>query len=120
MAPAIRSWCGAAREEALGHAVNAGERGGALLAVSKFLRLAIQAAVMGVGAYLALRQEISGSILFAASLIMGRALAPMEALVAQWRSFVSMRSAYARLHRMFADAPPAEARMRLPAPTGAV
>lgn len=120
MAPAIQSWCTAIRAEALGHSVSAGERGGSLLALSKFLRMAIQVAMMGVGAYLAIHQEISGGVLFAASLIMGRALAPIEIMVAQWKSIVSARSAYARLERIFAENPSAAGRMRLPDAKGTV
>src|SRR5258708_5310314 len=97
MGPAIRSAWSAAHGEALVESARAGERGGSLLAVSKFLRMAIQVAIMGVGAYLVIHQEISGGVLFAASLIMGRALAPVEAAVAQWRVLVSARTSFSRL-----------------------
>lgn len=120
MGPAIRSWCTGMREEALGYSVSAGERGGTLLAFSKFLRMAIQTATMGVGAYLAINQEISGGVLFAASLIMGRALAPIEIMVAQWKSIVSARSAHARLERIFEENPPTVGRVRLPDAKGTV
>lgn len=120
MGRAIRSWCTEMREEALGHSVSAGERGGTLLAVSKFLRMAIQVAMIGVGAYLAINQEISAGVLFAASLIMGRALAPIEMMVAQWKSVVSARSAYARLNRIFEENPPVDERIRLPDAAGTV
>ena len=83
--------------EALIESASAGERGGTLLAISKFLRMAIQVAIMGVGAYLAIGQEISGGVLFAASLIVGRALAPVEAAVSQWRALVSARTSFSRL-----------------------
>jgi PrtD family type I secretion system ABC transporter len=97
MGPAVRSAWSAAHGEALVESARAGERGGTLLAVSKFLRMAIQVAIMGVGAYLVIHQEISGGVLFAASLIMGRALAPVEAAVAQWRTLVSARTSFSRL-----------------------
>jgi PrtD family type I secretion system ABC transporter len=120
MGRAIQTWCTEIREEALGHSVSAGERGGSLLAVSKFLRMAIQVAMIGVGAYLAINQEISAGVLFAASLIMGRALAPIEIMVAQWKSVVSARSAYARLNRIFEENPPVDERIRLPDAAGTV
>jgi PrtD family type I secretion system ABC transporter len=97
MGPAVRTAWSTAHGEALVESARAGERGGTLLAVSKFLRMAIQVAIMGVGAYLAIHQEISGGVLFAASLIMGRALAPVEAAVAQWRTLVSARTSFSRL-----------------------
>ncbi|KKA13058.1 type I secretion protein [Sinorhizobium meliloti] len=120
MGRAIQSQCTGIREEALGHSVSAGERGGTLLAVSKFLRMAIQVAMIGVGAYLAINQEISAGVLFAASLIMGRALAPIEIMVAQWKSVVSARGAYARLNRLFEENPAVVGRIRLPDAKGTV
>jgi PrtD family type I secretion system ABC transporter len=97
MGPAIRSAWAATHEQALLENTKAGERGGTLLALSKFLRMALQMAIMGVGAYLAINQEVSGGVLFAASLIMGRALAPVEAAVAQWRFLVAARTSFSRL-----------------------
>ncbi len=120
MGRAIQSQCTGIREEALGHSVSAGERGGTLLAVSKFLRMAIQVAMIGVGAYLAINQEISAGVLFAASLMMGRALAPIEIMVAQWKIVVSARSAYARLNRLFEENPAVVGRIRLPDAKGTV
>lgn len=98
MGAAVRAGWAAMHGEALAESAKAGERGGTLLATSKFLRMAIQVGIMGVGADLAIHQEISGGVLFAASLIMGRALAPVEAAVAQWRVLVSARTAYSRLN----------------------
>lgn len=120
MGPAIQSQCAGIRDEALANSVSAGERGGTLLALSKFLRMAIQVAMMGVGAYLAINQHISVGVLFAASLIMGRALAPVEIMVAQWKNIVSARSAHARLERIFDENPPLTGRMYLPDATGTV
>lgn len=98
MGPAIRSAWSVMHGQALVDSARAGERGGTLLAISKFLRMAIQVAIMGVAAYLAINQQVSGGVLFAASLIMGRALAPIEAAVAQWRVLVAARTSFARLN----------------------
>jgi len=97
MGPAVRAAWGSMHGEALAETARASERGGTLLAASKFLRMSVQVAIMGVGAELAIHQEISGGVLFAASLIMGRALAPVEAAVSQWKALVSARTAYSRL-----------------------
>jgi len=97
MGPAVRATWAATHGQALVESARAGERGGTLLAISKFLRMAIQVAIMGVGAYLAIQQEISGGVLFAASLIMGRALAPVEAAVSQWKALVAARTSFSRL-----------------------
>ncbi|OAF10760.1 type I secretion protein [Bradyrhizobium centrolobii] len=120
MGPAVRAAWAATHGQALLESATAGERGGTLLAISKFLRMAIQVAIMGVGAYLAIQQEISGGVLFAASLIMGRALAPVEAAVSQWKALVAARTSYARLNRAL-EARTAEGRpTRLPSLVGEV
>lgn len=120
MGSAVRTAWGAAHGEALRESAKAAERGGTLLAISKFLRMAIQVAIMGVGAYLAIRQEISGGVLFAASLIVGRALAPAEAAVSQWRALVSARTAYSRLDKALGTRATQRPPMRLPTLTGEV
>jgi PrtD family type I secretion system ABC transporter len=120
MGSAVRSAWSATHGEALVAGAKAGERGGTLLAISKFLRMAIQVSIMGVGAYLAIHQEISGGVLFAASLIMGRALAPVEAAVSQWRALVSARTSFARLDAAFQTRATERRPMRLPSLTGEI
>ncbi|WP_034857686.1 type I secretion system permease/ATPase [Sinorhizobium sojae] len=120
MGSAVQSRCTGLRQEALSYSVGAGERGGSLLALSKFLRMALQISMMGVGAYLAINQEISGGVLFAASLIMGRALAPIEMMVGQWKAIVTARGAHTRLERIFEENPPTAGRMHLPDAMGTV
>lgn len=118
MAPALRKRWAKGHHEASEINVVANERGGGLLAVSKFIRMVLQIAILAAGAWLAIEQQISGGVLFASSLIMGKALAPLEQAVAQWKSFVSARSAKARLSRVFEIFPVAEKRLRLPDPKG--
>lgn len=113
MEHAVRAMWRALHHDALRASVQAGERGGTLLALSKFLRLAIQIGVMAAGAYLAIRQEISGGVLFAASIIMGRALAPIESVVGQWRAFAAARASFDRLERALKSRP-VQRRMKLP------
>jgi PrtD family type I secretion system ABC transporter len=120
MGSAVRSAWSVTHGEALVEGAKAGERGGSLLAISKFLRMAIQVAIMGVGAYLAIHQEISGGVLFAASLIMGRALAPVEAAVSQWRALVSARTSFSRLDDAFRTRATERRPMRLPPLTGEI
>jgi PrtD family type I secretion system ABC transporter len=120
MGSAVRSAWSATHGEALIESATAGERGGMLLAISKFLRMAIQVAIMGVGAYLAIRQEISGGVLFAASLIVGRALAPVEAAVSQWRALVSARTSFSRLDEALKTRATQRRPMKLPALTGEI
>lgn len=75
----------------------AGDGIGTLSAISRTLRLALQSAIVGVGAYLAIRGDITAGAIIAASILAGRALAPVEQAIAHWRGFVAFRRARARL-----------------------
>lgn len=94
--------------------------GGALLGLTKFLRLALQSVALGVGAWLAIRGEISAGAVIAASFLMTRALAPVEQLVAGWRSIVQARGARDRLDELLLAGADAPRRTRLPVPRGAL
>ncbi len=120
MAPAIyRRWAeGHGRVLALQAA--ASDRSGAIVAATKSLRMILQVAVLGVGAWLAVLQEITPGAMIAASIIMARALAPIEIAVGQWRGLVSARNAYGRLGALLGAMPAEAAHMRLPRPTGAL
>lgn len=92
----------------------ASDRAGAVTAASKTTRLILQAAILGTGAALAIDQVISPGSMIAASIIMGRALAPVDQAIGNWRGFVGARAAYRRLGELLAahEAPPEP--MRLP------
>lgn len=80
----------------------ASDRAGAVTAVSKTIRLILQAAILGVGASLAIEQAISPGSMIAASIVMGRALAPVDQAIGNWRGFVGARAAYYRLGELLA------------------
>ena len=84
-------------------------------ATTKTLRFVLQSAMLGVGAYYVLQQEITAGVMIAGSIILSRALAPIEQAVAHWRGFVNARQALARL-RTALDQMPREAE-RTPLPT---
>lgn len=65
--------------------------------ISKVLRLIFQSAILGLGAYLVIRQELTAGAMIAASIMMGRALAPIETAIANWRGFIAARQSTARL-----------------------
>lgn len=75
----------------------AGDRAAIILATTKFSRLAVQLGVLGAGAWLVLQQELTPGASIAASIIMGRALAPVEQLIGGWRQLVQARQSYQRL-----------------------
>jgi ATP-binding cassette subfamily C exporter for protease/lipase len=98
----------------------ASDQAGALTGLSKFLRIAMQSLVLGYGALLVLDGAMTSGMMIAASILVGRALAPVELLVANWKQIVSGRSAYARLKELLAAHPPRVAGMSLPKPRGQV
>jgi PrtD family type I secretion system ABC transporter len=105
------------QDGAVGQNGRAGDLGSVVLSSSKALRMIFQVAILGVGAWLVLDEAITAGTMIAASIVMGRALAPVEMAVGQWRAFVNTRAAYGRVKETLRtdDAPSG---MPLPAPTG--
>ena len=96
----------------------ASDRAGLLSAASKFVRLSLQTAILGVGAYYVIQNQITAGLMIAGSILMGRALAPIEMAVATWKQLLAARSAYDRLNALLEAVPREVERMALPAPTG--
>jgi len=94
------------------------DRAGAIQSVSKFVRVMLQIGVLGVGAWLAVLNEISPGALIAASMLMGRAMAPVDQAVANWKGFVAARASFSRLKELFARQGEEAQRIELPAPKG--
>lgn len=93
-------------------------RAGIIMSSSKFVRMSLQVAILATGAYLAIHQEISPGIMIAASIVMGRALAPVEQAVGQWKQFVGARQSNQRLKILFAQVAAEEERTEMPDPKG--
>lgn len=110
-------WHGMHRSMLVKQAI-ASDRGGALQAISKFIRMALQTIILGAGAYLSIEGEISGGSMIACSILMGRALQPIDQVVGQWKQIVGARQAYRRLSQVFHDIPEEQVRTQLPAPNG--
>ncbi len=106
------------RDRALHGQSLASDRAGAFTSASKTMRLALQSAILGVGAALAIDQAISAGAMIAASIIMGRALAPVDQAIGNWRNFVSTHGAYKRLSGLLTDFPLPPTRMALPKAQG--
>jgi PrtD family type I secretion system ABC transporter len=98
--------------------LEAGNRGAIVLGVSKYARLMVQTVILATGAWLVIHQEASAGAMFAASFLLGRALAPVENAIGTWKSLVSARLAYRRLDELLRAAPPREKGMELPRPEG--
>jgi ATP-binding cassette subfamily C protein EexD len=91
---------------------------GRLSAISKSFRLIAQSLLLGLGAYLALNQQISPGLMIAGSLLLGRALAPIDLIVANWKGFIAAKNQFARLRANLNAYPAEKERMSLPAPIG--
>ncbi|WP_421760992.1 type I secretion system permease/ATPase [Devosia sp.] len=83
----------AARDAALA----AGDVQADLGGVARIFRVILQSCILGLGAYLVIQQEISGGAMIAASIMVSRALSPIETAIGNWRNFVAARQAYQRL-----------------------
>jgi ATP-binding cassette subfamily C protein len=118
MRGAIRKKWAEMQQVALDHQTIANDVGGSLSAASRVLRLMVQSGILALGAYLALQHEISAGAMIAASIIMGRALAPVEQAVASWQQFLGFRKAIERLGNILASVPAVANRMKLPQPNG--
>ncbi|MBR0649599.1 type I secretion system permease/ATPase [Roseomonas terrae] len=94
------------------------DRAAPLLAMTKFFRLAVQIAILGIGAYLVLGQELTAGASIAASIIMGRALAPVEQLIGGWKQLVQARQCWKRLQAFLVQPRLRPPGLALPEPTG--
>jgi ATP-binding cassette subfamily C protein EexD len=115
--PLLEGWK-AHQDEANKGQVLAANRGGVIAAIARCHRLALQMAILGLGAYLVLRNEASPGIMISASILMGRALAPVEQAIATWKATVGARAAYRRLTAVAGQRPEATPVLPLPRPKG--
>jgi ATP-binding cassette subfamily C protein EexD len=98
----------------------ASAKAGLINMLSKTYRLTIQSLVLGLGAYLAIHKEISPGLMIAGSILLGRALAPLDLMINSWRGFLQAREAYRRLNTLLNAVPAKEPPMPLPAPQGRI
>ena len=93
---------------------------GGMGGLSRALRMAVQSAVLAVGAWLVINQQATGGIIIAGSILSSRALAPIEVVISQWRIFVAARQSWRRLGNLLSRIPEGPAIMPLPKPTDAL
>lgn len=96
----------------------ASRKSGLITALSKTFRTTIQCLILGLGAYLAIRKEITPGVVVAGAILLARALAPLDLMLNTWRGFVTAREAYHRLEQLLGGFPRREPSMALPAPKG--
>src|SRR3954449_11539861 len=90
---------------------------GGLGAIAKVMRMTLQSAVLGVGAYLVIHQEATAGVIIAGSILSARALAPVDLAIAHWKGFVAARQSWQRLTRLLASLPAQGVPTRLQAPS---
>lgn len=86
-------------------------------AISKILRMMLQSAVLGLGAYLTIMGDMTAGSIIAASVASARALAPIDATIANWKNIIMAKNAFAKVRETIAALPPAASHMELPDPT---
>ncbi|QIK36791.1 type I secretion system permease/ATPase [Caldichromatium japonicum] len=120
MLPAVqRRWFDRHREVLRLQAV-ASDRAAWLANASKVIRIASQSLILGLGAYLVIRQHFTAGVMIAGSIIMGRALAPIDQIIGGWKGFLAARQSYRRLQDLLRAIPQRPRFMRLPPPEGRV
>jgi len=112
---ALQRWA-AARRARTGAALQVSDVAGGFGALTRMLRLLLQSLMLGLGAFLVLRGELTGGAMIAASILLGRALAPVEAVISQWGVITHAREGHARLARLLGRVPPPAPRLALPRP----
>jgi len=105
-------------EKALTLQAQASDWAGAVVASTKFWQGVAQLGILALGAYLVIEGQVTGGAIFAANILMARALAPVAQSVGVWQAFVNTRYAWRRLADVLALAPEPPQRMQLPAPQG--
>jgi ATP-binding cassette, subfamily C, bacterial len=100
----------------LGLQALASDRTGVFVASTKFFRMFLQTSILGAGAYLVIKHEISPGSMIAASILIGRALQPIELAVCNWKGFLAARAAFDRIRALFTIAGTEPKRMLLPRP----
>jgi PrtD family type I secretion system ABC transporter len=100
--------------------IEAGQVGSVLTGLTRFVRQLLQVAMLAMGSWLVIEQHASPGVMIAATILLSRALAPVEYAIAGWKALVDARSAYRRLERMLGEEPAEEAVTELPAPRGAL
>lgn len=96
----------------------ASEKSGMVSALSKFTRITLQSLILGLGALLALENRITPGMMIVGSILMGRALAPVDQLINIWKGWSATQSAYRRLAELLTNNPPRVRGMALPRPNG--
>ncbi|MGY6215850.1 type I secretion system permease/ATPase [Methylolobus aquaticus] len=120
MLPRMRSRWQDRQVALLGLQSQASSKSGLITSLSKTYRLTLQSLILALGAYLAIHREITPGLMIAGSILLGRALAPLDLMIANWRGFLQAREAYRRLDGLLKTVPERAPPMPLPEPRGEI
>lgn len=118
MLPNLQSRWYRSHEDFLKTQNEASEKAAVINSYTRFFRLTLQSLVLGIGALLVLEGRITAGMMIAGSILLGRALAPVEQVINVWKQWSGVRSSHERLTRLLEANPNREAGMSLPAPKG--
>jgi len=104
------------RESALRDHLHAADLGGSFTSASKAIRLLLQSAMLGLGALLVLRNELTPGAMIAGSILLGRALAPLEQVIGQWGAVQRAKRGWDNIASLLGEVPPEQPRTALPRP----
>ncbi|MFJ7311900.1 type I secretion system permease/ATPase [Pseudomonas sp. NPDC098747] len=104
----------------LGLQNQASDTGAVISSLSKTLRLCLQSLVLGLGALLVIKGDMTAGMMIAGSILMGRVLSPIDQLIAVWKQWSGAKLAYRRLDALLQAYPPSDDAMALPAPKGQI
>lgn len=120
MIPTMSRWWTTRAGRSVKYQTLASDRAGSLMAASRFIRLALQIAILGFAALLVIQDQLTMGAMIAASIMVARALAPVEQAVGVWRQLVNARTAFQRLKTTIVNADHGVQGMPLPRPEGKV
>jgi len=118
MLPGLRQRWFEQHQKVLGLQTVASDRNARISTVSRAVRIALQSLILGAGAVLVIEGSITAGMMIVCSILMGKALQPVEMAISTWKQSISTRSAYQRLEEILQSAPPRGETLSLPAPRG--
>lgn len=98
----------------------ASQRAAAVAAITKFVQIAVQSLILGLGALLVIKGSVTSGMMIAGSILLGRAMSPVQMIIGVWKQWRGVMSSYERLTHLLGTNPPRKAGMSLPSPTGFV
>src|SRR5262249_12526635 len=106
------------RDRSIERQVAASNIASVMNSIIRFTRLTVQSVILGLGAYLVIERVTTVGAMFAASILLGRALQPVEQIVGSWRNLLSARGAYKRIGPLLIAHTPPDPALNLPRPAG--